>query len=231
MRLFMGICASIILGVLIVSGYESLAGEAGKRNRDIFLFLISVFTFHGVGLVMVDVFLRAHGMSWSEAFGFRDRRLGRTIALALIVWVIMLPVAWSLMTLSYNFLNFFKVSTEQQQVVKAMQAAQSPLLMVFHGLAAVVIVPFAEEVFFRGILYPGIKQLGFHKVALWGTALFFAFMHMNAVTFLPLTVLAIMLTLLYETTNNLLSAIITHSLFNAANYLFLIFQRYQSGQL
>jgi membrane protease YdiL (CAAX protease family) len=42
--------------------------------------------------------------------------------------------------------------------------------------------------------------------------------------FLSLTVLAVILTLLYETTDNLLAPILTHSLFNLANFFWLVFQ-------
>jgi membrane protease YdiL (CAAX protease family) len=70
-----------------------------------------------------------------------------------------------------------------------------------------------------------MKQNGYRKLALWGTSLFFAVVHANLALLLPLTVLAVILTFLYETTNNLLSPIITHSLFNALNYAVLIWQR------
>ena len=49
-----------------------------------------------------------------------------------------------------------------------------------------LLAPVAEELLFRGILYPAIKQAGFPRLALWGTSLLFAAMHMNLVTFVPL---------------------------------------------
>ena len=90
------------------------------------------------------------------------------------------------------------------------------------GAAAVLLAPVAEEVLFRGILYPAIKQAGHPWVALWGTALLFAAVHMNLVTFLPLAVLALVLTALYERTNNLLAPITAHVLFNALNFVTLL---------
>jgi membrane protease YdiL (CAAX protease family) len=66
-------------------------------------------------------------------------------------------------------------------------------------------------------------------VALWGTALLFAATHHNAATFLPLTLLAIVLARLYEKTNNLLAPIITHSMFNAMNFLVLYLVQQKSG--
>ena len=47
---------------------------------------------------------------------------------------------------------------------------------------------------------------------------------MNAPTFVPLFVLALALTWLYEKTDNLLAPITAHSLFNAANLVVLHFQ-------
>jgi membrane protease YdiL (CAAX protease family) len=84
-----------------------------------------------------------------------------------------------------------------------------------------VLAPAAEEMLFRGILYPAIKQAGFPRLALWGTALLFAAIHLNLVTFFPLMVLALGLTWLYERTDNLWSSIIAHALFNAMNFVIL----------
>jgi membrane protease YdiL (CAAX protease family) len=90
------------------------------------------------------------------------------------------------------------------------------------AVAAVLLAPLAEEVLFRGILYPAIKQAGHPRLALWGTALLFAAVHLNVATFVPLTVLALVLTALYEWTNNLLAPIAAHVLFNAFNVVLLV---------
>jgi membrane protease YdiL (CAAX protease family) len=230
-RLMAGLFASMLLGALIVSGYESVAAEGGKKHRDLLLFVVGIFTFHGVGLVLIDVFVRQHNISWGEAFGFNEPRLSRAIFLAVVVAIITLPIALSLTELSAKILRQFQVSVEPQQVVRVMQTANSRWQLVLHGLAAVFLAPFVEELFFRGILYPSIKQRGFRKLALWGTSIFFALTHSNLMIFLPLTVLAIILTFLYETTQNLLAPIITHSLFNAANFVYLLWHRFQQGEL
>jgi membrane protease YdiL (CAAX protease family) len=44
-------------------------------------------------------------------------------------------------------------------------------------------------------------------------------------TFVPLTILAVALTLLYEATDTLVAPIVTHSLFNAANFYWLLWQQ------
>ena len=226
LRLLAGLFASMLLGVIIVGGYSGNA-ENAREHRDFFIFVVGVFSFHGVGLVLVDVFLRQHKIGWKEAFGFNQPRLPRTIFMALIVGVLMLPIAWSLSTLSSHILQLFKMPVQPQEAVRVLQSAKEPLTLFYHGIAAIIIAPFVEELVFRGILYPAIKQLGFHKLALWGTSMFFAVIHGNLMIFVPLTVLAIFLIFLYETTNNLLAPILTHSFFNAVNFFYLILAQSQ----
>ena len=219
LRLLIGLFASMLLGVIIVGGYSSGA----EKDRDFLIFIVGVFSFHGVGLVLVDVFLRQHKIGWLEAFGFNQPRFGRAIFMAVILGILMLPIAWSLSELSSRILRLLQMPVEAQQAVQVLQRARGDSLTLFyHGIAAILLAPFVEELVFRGILYPAIKQHGYHKLALWGTSMFFAIIHGNLVIFVPLTVLAIFLTFLYETTNNLLAPILTHSFFNAVNYFYLI---------
>ena len=82
---------------------------------------------------------------------------------------------------------------------------------------------------FRGILYPMLKQAGYRRLGLWGTSLLFAVVHLNAVTFVPLTALALVLTALYEWTNNLLAPIAAHLLFNALNFGMLLLLQQAGG--
>ena len=221
-RLIAGLFASMLLGVIVVGGYEASV-EPSRKHRDLIIFIVGLFSFHGVGLVLVDVFLRQHKIGWKEAFGFDQPRVGRTIFMAFIVGMLTLPIAWSLSTLSSKLLQFFQMPIEAQQAVQILQRAKGDsTMLLYHGIAAVFIAPFVEELVFRGILYPAIKQRGYHKLALWGTSIFFALIHGNLVIFVPLIVLAIFLTFLYETTNNLLAPILTHSFFNAVNYFYLL---------
>jgi membrane protease YdiL (CAAX protease family) len=109
-----------------------------------------------------------------------------------------------------------------QPTVRALQGGAPVWLTVYVGLAAVLVAPFVEEVLFRGILYPTLKDRGYRRTALWGVSLLFAAIHGNLMTFVPLTFLALMLTLLYEQTGNLLAPILTHALFNALNFVWLV---------
>jgi membrane protease YdiL (CAAX protease family) len=82
--------------------------------------------------------------------------------------------------------------------------------------------PVCEEAIFRGILYPFLKQRFQPAFGLWMSSLLFATIHANAMTFVPLTMFALVLVWLYERTETLLAPILIHALFNAANFTLLV---------
>ena len=114
---------------------------------------------------------------------------------------------------------------EDQAAVKLLTDAESWWTTAYLGVFAMVIAPVAEEFIFRGMLFPLVKQLGWPKLAWFGVSFLFALIHLNAPTFVPLFALALALTWLYERTDNLLAPITAHALFNAANYMVLLWQK------
>lgn len=89
-------------------------------------------------------------------------------------------------------------------------------------MLTILLAPIAEEALFRGILYPTIKQAGHPRWALWGTSVVFGILHFNMATLAPLVFLAVVLAFLYESSDSLLTPIATHSMFNAANFFYLV---------
>jgi len=85
-----------------------------------------------------------------------------------------------------------------------------------------VLAPLGEEFFFRGLLFSTAKRFGWPKLGWLGASGLFALSHLNVPTLLPLFVLALALTWLYEQTEGLLAPVLAHSLFNAANLLALL---------
>lgn len=156
------------------------------------------------------------------AFGFDVPPFGKTLGLALFATAVVVPIAWGLGQLSALAMESFKWEPVAQQTVLTLQSTVSWTQKLCFGLVAVLVAPCAEELLFRGILYPMIKQLGRPMVALWSTSLLFAVIHSNTMTFIPLTFLAVVLVLLYEKTGNLLAPIVTHSTFNLVNFLWLV---------
>jgi membrane protease YdiL (CAAX protease family) len=171
-------------------------------------------------LVLFARFLREHRVSWAEAFGLTNGR-GRAALLGIMVGCLFLPIGQGLQWLSAATMLRVHLHPHEQEVVQTLRVSSAWLNRLSLGIVAIVLAPIVEEISFRGILYPAIKQAGFPRLALWGSALLFACMHFNLMTFVPLLFLAVVLTALYEYTNNLLAPMTAHALFNALNFVLL----------
>ncbi len=224
LRLVAGVCFCLSIGSLVTRGILPEAAFATQEGK-FFLFVSNAIVLHGGTLLLVAVFLREHGVGWRESFGFGRGGLLRTLGLAAAGVLVALPVALLLQQLSAMGMKSVSVQPEVQVIVQTLQETQTLQQRVFFAFVAILGAPVVEEIIFRGILYPALKQRGWPRLALWGTSLLFALTHANTATFLPLAFLALVLVFLYERTGNLLAPILTHSLFNAANYCALVFQR------
>ncbi len=209
-------------GLCLGAWTQELAGASAVENSAGRM-VIATLSFQGAALVLVRRTLREHGMSWSEAFGFANHRRQALLA-GVILACLFLPLGNGLQRASMALMEHlprFPIVPKEQQAVLTLRIAVSWVDRATLGVVTILLVPAAEEVLFRGILYPWIKQSGFPRLALWGTSLLFAAIHANLATFLPLFVLAIALALLYEKTNNLLAPITAHASFNALNFVIL----------
>jgi membrane protease YdiL (CAAX protease family) len=217
-------------GILVGAWAQKTAGPAPKSTTAGQMLIITL-SFQGAALVLIALFLREHAMSWREAFGFGNY-WQRALLLGIIVGCLFFPIGTRLQNLSalaLERLSSSRIKAEEQQAVQTLRIASSWRDRLVLGGVTIVLVPVAEEMLFRGILYAWLKRLRFPQLALWGTSLVFAIVHLNLAIFLPLLVLALCLALLYEFTDNLLAPIMAHSCFNALNFAMLYLLQKQGG--
>jgi membrane protease YdiL (CAAX protease family) len=96
---------------------------------------------------------------------------------------------------------------------------QMPLVVGATLLAAVLVAPICEEIFFRGFLLMGLRNSMPTWLAILLTSLVFAVAHLSPGSFVLLFILAIILGILRVTTNSLWPGIILHALNNALGFL------------
>ena len=220
-------CTSLLASFCFTSLVAALlhgARVAGFRHEDDFGFLLlGTLGVQGVAWILIFIFLRLHQTGWGEAFGLRNEDLKKSLLRAVGVLAVALPVVWLLQNASVTILSRLGVPPENQRAVELLLAAKSVWARGYFVLFAVVIAPVAEEFIFRGMLYPFIKQLGSPRTALFGVSAIFAGIHFDAGTFVPLFLLALVFTRLYEKTDCLLAPVAAHSLFNTVNLVVLHF--------
>jgi membrane protease YdiL (CAAX protease family) len=182
----------------------------------------------GTGLIHVLTFalliplLDAHRFDWKDAFGLFRRGWIRNSLTAAALTLPALAVAWLLHQGSGWALDQFSVPHDQQAAVEAVRGADRwwERLMLF--TFAAVTAPMAEEVVFRGILWPVARERGWSWRGALLIALAFAVIHANAAAFVPLTFLGLFWTWLYERSGDLSAPILSHGLFNAINFLSIV---------
>ncbi len=224
----------VLLGIFVCCSAVSLMGGVvqhfigtGKPDENSLLYLVyATMSLQGSIVLATAFFLWARRISWGEAFGFSNHNTVPVLLLGVLAAVLFFPIGDLLQAASIELIAKFHIKTPTQQAVTTLQDATSLASRIYLIIFYVSIGPVGEELLFRGILYPCIKQAGFPRIALWGTSLAFAAIHVNLPIFVPLLVLGLVSVWLYEKTNNLLASISLHASFNAIELLIMYFGDY-----
>ena len=216
MRRFLFLIVFVYLGLTAGAFVLHYAGRSGG-NYSAARAVVAALSFQGAALVLVHRFLHEHGLGWVAGFGFSINWL-RAVLYGVLVACAFLPLGQIMQIVSSEIMTRLHVAFESQAAVQALKSSTSWFDRAALGVVAIGLAPVAEELLFRGLIYPAVKRAGFPWLALWGTSLFFAVIHFNLATFLPLLVLALVLTWLYEQTGNLLAPIVAHATFNALQF-------------
>lgn len=210
-----GICLVLLLGGVLqyFHGSKTLTEESPSYV------IIEILSIHGSIFGAVAFVLWFQQITWQQAFGFSVQTIPRSILWGFIGAVVLVPAGGLLENGSEKILEWLHLSTTTQEAVQMLQKVQNPASRCLLIFFAVAIAPVAEEIFFRGILYPAIKRLGWPKTALWTTSVLFGAIHLNLSIFIPLTAVAMALVFLYEKTDNLLAPIVAHGIFNTVNVI------------
>jgi membrane protease YdiL (CAAX protease family) len=215
-------------GLLLGAWAQAIAGPPPVRGTAAQM-IVSTLSFQGATLVLLGCFLRDHESRW-DVFGF-SHHWRRALLVGVAVGCLALPIGWSLQEFSALVIRHLShhAKPAEQLSVQILRQSFSWRDQLALGAVTIGLVPVAEETLFRGVLYPAIKQAGFPRAAFWGSALLFAVIHMHLPSLAPLFILALVLTVLYEQTDNLLAPIAAHSLFNALNFAALCWIRDRAG--
>ena len=230
----LGALVAMTLGLAI--GLSSLLGPllGSRLNPEEVMLLtvvISLLCVQGTVPIWVHQFLLRNAQTWGEAFGITRGNWRQCLTLALLALVIAL---FGMGVLGYLTSTVLEVAADrtgwawlkpQPQAIAELLKNNWPWwLLTLQAFTAIIVAPVGEELLFRGVLYGFIKQRGHPRLALWISAVLFAAVHGNAVGFLFFIFLSMILVALYERTENILTPILLHALFNAVNFTLIVTQ-------
>jgi len=189
--------------------------------------LYGILNFIGVGLgdaliyfIVIRIFLRLIRRPFSD-LGF-VKPLKRYVVLGFVVGILLFVGIGFLGNVLTQLLGTPAPQSFAIAVKMVDYKWEFALLTILGG----VIAPIKEEMLFRGLMYPPLRQaLGKGKGMLL-TGLFFATLHFDIVRFLPLFIGGVVLAWLYERSSSIWPTIVAHGTWNILMAVALWVQRY-----
>lgn len=156
-------------------------------------------------------------LAW-QSLGFRRFSPGQAL-----LWIIVLMlVIFGVNNLYQYIITTLHLNLQTNDQVLLAQSKQAPLTTYSTLLAAVVIAPFCEEVFFRGFVFPGLCNEMPVGWALVISSLLFAITHADLGSFAVLFVIGLGLAFLRWRTKSIWPGMLLHALNNAIAALVII---------
>jgi membrane protease YdiL (CAAX protease family) len=160
--------------------------------------------------------LIATGRARVEMFGLTRRRWARSAGRGVVLLLAAEPLIIATL-LAGTALHTWIVEEPPpiHPVLQSLGERPQTVHIVVLFLTAGVLIPFFEELFFRGILQTTLMRLGSAPAAITIASVLFGLVHMGIPTsVLPLTILGWALGYAFYRTGNLASCVVMHSLFN-----------------
>ena len=225
----------IALGVTAIVGAVAAAffpnvvsrGPGGAVRESPAFFTLTSFIQEAAlgGVVVLWILFVKHGRLAS--LGLPPRRLWTDVLVGIVAGVAMVFMAGIVLEVVHSIAQALlghNVSNPEQ-VPSDVKGAY----LAISGVVVVGLAPLAEEAFFRGFLYKGLRR----RFSVWPAALisasFFGLVHFAGLKYLliipSLIVVGVVLALVYERRQSLMASVAAHAMFNLIGFLFIAFGR------
>ena len=117
------------------------------------------------------------------------------------------------------------LGAKPQEAVTLVKEASDLGLLVAMAVSAIIIAPIAEELIFRGYLYPVVKRFTDRWFASIFSGVLFGVIHFNVMALPMLALMGIILAVIYERSGSLWVPIGCHAAFNATQFVLILIAR------
>lgn len=211
------------VGIVLVCWFAALGRDAmmseGERAIEFRHILGGAMTYASVVIFILGILIYRN-IPPLRVFGWDAQSFGGALWRALLCLVAAYPLLMLVQAMVYGLSDG---NVTPQDVVEFLQSAKSPRDRIAVLAMAVIVAPVAEEMIFRGYLYPvGKRYIGSFLSAIL-TAALFAVLHGHAASIPALFTLALCLALSYERSGSLLVPMIMHAVFNTVSIVGILF--------
>jgi uncharacterized protein len=166
----------------------------------------------GITVIFYFVFRKyGHGAS---AIGLSAVSPLKVVLTALAGYVAIVPVLTLIILLTFVFIRAVGYDPPVQPIVEVFIEEKKASVIWMSVVFAAIFGPVAEEIFFRGFMYPAVKKKWGVAAALIATSAIFSLLHAHAAGFLPIMALGVFLAYLYERTGSLFVPMAVHMIHN-----------------
>lgn len=211
----------MILAMMVRQEFSAALSRWGLGALHITAVALGLSQLLCAGLVVAFVrrMRRESGVSIRSYWVGEGRTAGRRAWMGLAVFLLVVAPVGIVMLLVQKLYLKMGWEFDPQPLVMQLYQTDAVWFVVVLSVFAVIVAPLIEEIFFRGILYPTLRQRWGILPAVLGSSLIFSLLHFHPPTFLPLFVLAVILSLALEFTGSLPACVLAHSLFNSLSII------------
>lgn len=200
---WIGVALLVLLNVGLIL---FVSGDTGKQLAQSALVVLAEAAY----VLPVIIILAWKRVSWKHlgfgGFHWSDLAIGCG----------MLIVGYGIIIVHNIILLILGVDTQGKQIQDILNSIDSPI---WFFIAAAIVAPLVEEIFFRGFLFQGFRQrYGWVPALLISSAIFSA-AHLDPASLIPTFILGLILSYVYHRSNSLWPGILIHFLINASSSL------------
>jgi CAAX protease family protein len=170
----------------------------------------------GLALLLIGLFMRRNRRQIAAFWkGPSPRRALLGFGLFLLV---LMPVGLAMLLVEWIYRQL-GIPFDPQPLILQLYETDATWFVALLSVFAVGVAPVVEEVVFRGILFPTLRDRWGMTASIVISSAIFAAMHFHAPTFLPLFILGVILCIAFQMTGSLPVCILAHSLFNSLSII------------
>ncbi len=146
----------------------------------------------------------------------RKENLWKDIGIGFAAYVALFPIVIALLAILIWITSMMQYEPPPHKLVEVFieESKQNPIIYIYGIILASFIGPMIEEIFFRGFFYSALRKSYAAIPSALVTAVFFGLLHQSAFAFVPIFVLSLFLTYLYEKRKSIVAPIAFHVFHN-----------------
>jgi len=220
-----GIAIFFALTLPVVAGFLGVP-EGGLSFTEVSLVLLV----QNGGFVLLTLFgILARYRLPAARLGLTTRRWAAMLLLGALVGGAMIPVSMAAERAGLELVGLVEgrpaalARAEREHaadpLTQYLGVTSGPVRLIWLTVLLTVVVPAGEEVYFRGVVYGGLRNRFGVKWSLLGSTLLFGAVHRQVIHFLPIALLGLVMAVLYERTQSLLPPLAVHAVNNIISVL------------